>query len=574
MIKPHLFNKETRSYKKIADLPSSLNTSLSPIASAVKTSLAGLVGLSLAHGAAQAATIQVTSNSDDRANGADCTLREAITAINNAPRIALNNGCVLTGTFGNNDTVTFSSNMPGNTIVLNQGDIGIFGDITISINAASVTGGITIDANESSRVLTISRNGAVSLNNLTIMNGSSSDTGGGIRANPGSSVELIDSKLLDNYASFGGGIYAREASITVIDSTISGNSAGDGGGISAYESSTVELNNTTVSNNTAARGGGIEVVSGTTLELRNSTVTNNSAIINGGGIHAGLPYRDGGTVVNVVNSTLSSNKTTGESRTNPDSNGGAIFAINSSTITVSNSTLNGNSAFDDGGAIHAVDSTVEISNSTLSSNSAFGNGPSGEEIDGDGGANYARGQAMNLTLSNSTLSGNDADDDGGAVFVRQSGTVTIENSTLSNNKALDDGGGLAIFSYAKAFINNSIFANSDSTVDCYFPSAFATVTIDTSTIIQSGGCKSSRPIDPGLEPLADNGGPRQTHALQRDSPARDSGILATCTATDQLGQLRNDGDGLCDVGAVEYLPVSDDFHVIPLRNDKSVIVPL
>ena len=97
--------------------------------------------------------------------------------------------------------------------------------------------------------------------------------------------------------------------------------------------------------------------------------------------------------------------------------------------------------------------------------------------------------------------------------------------------------------------------------------------IDESTIIESGGCGSVRAIDPGLEPLANNGGRTQTHALQEDSLARDSGLLVTCTATDQRGQVRNNGDGFCDVGAVEYFPPSDGFYVIPLGNGKSVVIP-
>ena len=41
--------------------------------------------------------------------------------------------------------------------------------------------------------------------------------------------------------------------------------------------------------------------------------------------------------------------------------------------------------------------------------------------------------------------------------------------------------------------------------------------------------------DPLLGPLADNGGPTQTHALLIDSPAIDAGDDSACPSTDQRG---------------------------------------
>ena len=59
-----------------------------------------------------------------------------------------------------------------------------------------------------------------------------------------------------------------------------------------------------------------------------------------------------------------------------------------------------------------------------------------------------------------------------------------------------------------------------------------------------------------LGPLADNLGPTATHALLANSPAIDSGDLASCPPTDQRGARRPvDGDGGgadCDIGAFEF----------------------
>jgi hypothetical protein len=62
----------------------------------------------------------------------------------------------------------------------------------------------------------------------------------------------------------------------------------------------------------------------------------------------------------------------------------------------------------------------------------------------------------------------------------------------------------------------------------------------------------SSPIDPLLAPLADNGGPTQTHALLPGSPAIDAGD-PTSTTPDQRGVSRPQGAGV-DVGAFELGP--------------------
>ena len=541
----YLPSKDERFFKTSADSTPFLNTSLSPIASVIKVSLVSLVGLSLAHGAAHAATISVSTFLDDGNSNALCSLREAITAINEAPSLPLNNGCRVRGPFGNNDSINI---LAENTIVLNQGQLEIAEGKEISIDGRIASGNAILDPENRSRVFDIRENASLFIRNLDIRNGTTDSAGGGIRANSGSRLQLRNSKISDNASTSGGnggGIYAVDSTIEIIDSTISGNSATNSGGAIYAVDSTIDITGGSIYRNFAGNDGGVI-------------------------------FTRADSIVNLANTRLSNNRTNGDY--NEDSNGGAIFVSEGSAVTINNSTLNGNSAFDDGGAIHVDASIVEIFSSTLSNNSALGSGSSGEETEGDGGSIYTIGSDSRVTLSNSTFSGNNAGNDGGALFSGNGAQVTIENSTLSNNTALDYGGGFALFSGSGATISNSIIANSTSNNafssgnDCHFATG-TTMFIDASTIIETGGCNSVRAIDPGLDLLTFNGGVTETHALQEDSPARGTGLLASCTATDQLGQIRDSGDGLCDVGAIEFLSVSNGFYVVPLGNGKSVVVP-
>jgi hypothetical protein len=104
---------------------------------------------------------------------------------------------------------------------------------------------------------------------------------------------------------------------------------------------------------------------------------------------------------------------------------------NAGRLTLSHSTLSGNLASGgSGGGIYNDGGTVTISNSTLSGNSA--NAASGGGIYSDGGT---------VTVSDSTFSGNSADDGGG--IANNLSSITIRSTTLSNNSASSTGGSIS-----------------------------------------------------------------------------------------------------------------------------------
>jgi hypothetical protein len=113
---------------------------------------------------------------------------------------------------------------------------------------------------------------------------------------------------------------------------------------------------------------------------------------------------------------------------NGETNADGGGILNAGTLTVTNSTLSGNAAEDVGGAISNA-GTLTVTNSTFSGNST--SGPYG------GGGIYNGGT---VTITNSTLSGNSAIGNRPGGAMSNAGTVTITNSTLSGNSAFSGGG--------------------------------------------------------------------------------------------------------------------------------------
>lgn len=101
---------------------------------------------------------------------------------------------------------------------------------------------------------------------------------------------------------------------------------------------------------------------------------------------------------------------------------------NSGTLTITDSSLMGNSTDGSGGGIYNFQGTVTITNTTITNNSAS-----------SGGGTYNFDGTM--TIIDSTFTGNSADNDGGGIN-NENGTMTITNSTVAGNSADDRGGGI------------------------------------------------------------------------------------------------------------------------------------
>lgn len=195
------------------------------------------------------------------------------------------------------------------------------------------------------------------------------------------------------------------------------------------------------------------------------------------------------------------------------------------------------------GGLYNGGGTVTVTNSTFRGNSATDNG--GGLLNGGG----------TVTVTNSTFYGNSAASGGGGLY-NTGGIVTITNSTFSGNSA-SSGGGLYNLAGTLELVS-SIVANSPNGGDCNNNGG----NLDPAgvNLVRDGTCgASSDPAhfitaDPLLGPLANNGGPTQTLALKKGSPAIDAVTVGPCPppATDQRGVKRPQG-AHCDIGAYELV---------------------
>lgn len=204
-----------------------------------------------------------------------------------------------------------------------SGDLDVNAKIIINGDGMDAS---LIDGSGSDRVFDLI-SGSLTLNRLTVRNGDAgAANGGGVNVRTGA-LKAKSSQFLLNTADTatgnGGGIYSK-GKVILKQTRISNNSAHDGAGL-YIESGRLEMTASVVNNNTAS-GKGALYSAGTTI-LTNSTVSENDAV-NGGGI-----YADAGTV-SLYSMTIA---------TNAAANGGGINNAGA-TVYLRNSIVESNTA--------------------------------------------------------------------------------------------------------------------------------------------------------------------------------------------------------------------------------------
>lgn len=526
--------------------------------------------------------ITVTSN----ANSGSGSLREAIASAQSG------------------DTIQFAASLANQTITLTSGQLDISKNLIIDGAGAP---GVTISGNNTYRIFEVKGVGmSFTVQNLTLANGFTQGEGAAILTGSTGSLAIGSGTIStltvenvafnNNVASAGGAIFGEfRSDITVSNSTFDGNDGTAG--------------TSTRSNRGERSGGAIAVYNESTLTVTNSEFTNNSGI-NGGAINSLL------STLTVENSTFINNDTTagaslssipGEDR----GYGGAIYTDGASaftndnlggTITIRNSQFDGNIGAGQGGGLYLYaypPDNVIIEDNTIINNQvildakgdAFGGGlrlgNSALTINDTTFANNVAelqggglwvGENAPVTITNSTFSGNRADDSAGdglggaiAVYNQISNTTNIVNTTFANNFAGAYAG--AIFSVNQPItVENSIFDDNTAGNPFNIKQQTNRQLIDGGNNLQYPAKLTSNPTDvnvtanitiadPLLGPLQDNGGSTLTHALLPGSPAINAGNNTGVPSTDQRGL---DRDAIPDIGAYEFSATSPIAQPITL----------
>ncbi|OYV96589.1 MAG: hypothetical protein B7Z73_00450, partial [Planctomycetia bacterium 21-64-5] len=316
----------------------------------------------------------------------------------------------------------------------------------MELSAANVaitapTAGLTIDANNSSRVFQIDAGAAVTLTGLTLVNGTTGGDGGAI-LNDGGTLTLANSSLESAVASGNGGALANEngGAATISNSQIEQNSAsGNGGGIYNDATSTLTVSGGTfaVNVNGGGQGAGIDSAGATTL--LNSVVDDGLQVAGGslGAVNTTI------ATLNAFNMMIDGTgiELSAGSLTLTDSTvnaGGTGINISAGSATLTNSTVSGagTGIYLSGGSATLTDSTVA---------------KGGTGIDNSGGT---------VALAN-TIVGQNSSDVIGAVTANYSligdttgATISGANNVLNENPNLgplaNNGGPTQTFAFAAA----------------------------------------------------------------------------------------------------------------------------
>ena len=486
------------------------------------------------------------------------------------------------------DTISFSSALFGTpqTITLNSATGPLVLDDSHPLSILGPTGDtVTVSGGDAIEVLNIN-SGTVSISHLAISHGnavsntSTSGQGGGIFDS--GRLTLTNCTLDHDVAgpSAGALFINTGGSATITNCTFNHDTAAqttpvvDGEGGAIFAAGTLRLTNCTLSNCLAGGvgGGAIFIFVNQTATLTNCNLTNDLAPVE----DAGGIFVDDRGILTLTNCTLSNDSCA--------NGGGGICTDGIATVTATRCTFSDDSTVSGGGGgiANVQGSTVTVSQSTFSndSKSAFVNQGTAtitastfnndSGISGGGLENQGTATVTNCTFSNDIATSTSSLDGGGAIANVNSSagpaTLTVINCTIANNSAINgsSGGGILVQPGTTLNLINTIVAENSTTGSG--PDIAGSVNDADHNLIGNGsgmsivtdqggnliGGNGNPVIDPRLGPLQNNGGPTQTLALLKDSPAIGHADNSRAPATDQRGFTRADESGeTTDIGAFE-----------------------
>ena len=518
----------------------------------------GALLLALAAPAGATATYTVDTLADGVADPTHCTDG---TPGNCTLRDAIDGGL-------DGDTIVFAAGLTG-TITLNQGELNVGDDLNIVGPGADL---LTVSGNNASTVFYFCANNGAQLSGVTITGGSAPQ--GAALYEESCSPVTLDSVVITGNTStgIGGAIYTQD-NLTIRNSVVT-NNIGGGNGAGMYVDGTLTMEGTVVTGNASSgEGGGVYVTGSATIT--GSTISNNTATLGGGGVRGKSDAVitnstiDGNTAggtgggvnadgsVTITGSTISGNIASG-------AGAGGVFGYGD--LTVATSTIENNMATaGNGGGLYVETSggTISITSSTLSGNSAGYNG----------GAMHLGGSNGTVLIANSTITGNSGSVGGGLDFAA-SNTVTLAQDTIVGNSAsstipLYSGGGihfgdpLGTISLSGTIVSGNTAAAGPADIGFGSPASTSGSITATNSLLGTidsrltvGGSANVMSTDPGVSALADNGGPTRTMLLLATSAALDAGPVPVATFPGNEFDQRGAGfprvlGTKADIGAVE-----------------------
>jgi hypothetical protein len=482
------------------------------------------------------ATITVTSLTDNGSGGT--TLREAVTSANSG------------------DTIVFAASLFSSgpaTIQLSSTDTG---HLRLEVDNLTIQGPgadlLTIRAHDPTpasdngdgrRIFNIGDgNGSnfidVTISGLTLAGGDPNlgdpDTGSGGAIRNMENLTVLNCVFTDNFT-FGGGAISNAlttsgggaGALIVTDSTFIGNRAQDGGAI-IVESGSATITRTRFEDNIAENSGGAIISRNCPLTITDSTITGNQA-----GNPDPLYFSGVG-------------------------GGVALYGTSSSHhLSITGSTIDGNTAGYQGGGIFNSGGRLTITNSTVSGNTADGtnNRPGGGGIYSDTG--------QSVTISHSTVTGNTVDVASRGGGIASPGNVALNHTIVAGNFRGETTPDDVSTEDSTVSGNPGSFAATFSLIG---DKGNANVTNVNGSLIGT----TAMPINALLGPLANNGGPTLTHTLLSGSPAIDAGNPSAVAGAggvplfDQRGTPfarivdgDNAGGSRIDIGAFELVFVNN-----------------
>ena len=303
----------------------------------------------------------------------------------------------LQGTVGNNNALVVVGN--GSSLVMNDGSL-----ITGNINPSDLL----------------------------------ANRGGGVRVNPGGVFVLDGGEISDNIAHEGGGVF-NQGSFVMYDGVIRNNivqgTNAAGGGVSNRGTGTFTMRDGEISGNTALWGGGVASWHGGNFVMEGGIIYNNDGSTGGGGAFAG-----GGGTFTMQDGYIRGNRSVGTGTSNGGGvavSGGAPGAMDWGIFIMHGGKISGNTARQAGGGVsNWTNGRFQMRGGIIYRNTANFSG-GGVISFGAGWFSMTGGEIS----ANTAPEGGGLNNQGGALFVMNGGTIHgVDAGSLANTASVSGGG--------------------------------------------------------------------------------------------------------------------------------------